>query len=133
MADNRDGYALLMSVSTREEAGVVVAALRAGGIPAILGNEHHANAMTFGTVALGGMQVMIPAAQIAEARELLSERLQGDWTEDDDEPAPPKRRDRWKAWLLLAVFTAPLLFALPALIELVVRRWGNLFSQWFGG
>jgi hypothetical protein len=133
MADNRDGYALLMSVSTREEAGVVVAALRAGGIPAILGNEHHANAMTFGTVALGGMQVMIPAAQIGEARELLRERVQGDWDEDDDEPVPPRRRDRWKARLLLAAFVSPLLFALPALIEVVVKRWGNLLQQWFGG
>ena len=54
MTDERGDYMLLASISTHEEAAVMVAALQAEGIPAILGNGHNATAMGFGAVALGG-------------------------------------------------------------------------------
>jgi len=134
MTDERRDYVILASISTQEEAAVMVAALNAEGISAILGNEHNGSALGFGTVALGGMQVMVPAAELEEARSLLRERMQEDWDmEGDDGPVAPKKSNRWKAWILLALFLSPLLFILPMLFEVIVTRWGKLFQQWFGG
>ncbi len=134
MTDGRNDYVILASISTQEEAAVMVAALQAEGIPAMLGNGHHATAMGFGAVALGGMQVMVPAAQLEEARSQLRERMQEDWDlEGDEGPVKPKRSNRWKAWALLALFASPLVLLLPMLFETIVTRWGKLFQQWFGG
>jgi hypothetical protein len=105
-------YAILVSLSTREEAEVAAAALRAQGVDAFLGNDHHASVMTLGGVqALGGMQVMVPRSQLSEAKELLRSRLK-EWADGEDDEAPTGRRDRWKAWLLLAMLFAPLLIGI---------------------
>lgn len=134
MTDERGDYMLLASISTHEEAAVMVAALQAEGIPAILGNGHNATAMGFGAVALGGLQVMVPASLLHDARSLLRDRMQESWNfEGDDGPVAPKKSNRWKAWALLALLAWPLVFILPMLFELIVTRWGNLLQQWFGG
>jgi hypothetical protein len=134
MTDGRSDYIILASISTQEEAAVMVAALHAEGIPAMLGNGHHATAMGFGAVALGGLQVMVPASVLHDAQSVLRHRMQEDWNlEGDDGPVAPKKSNRWKAWALLALFAWPVVFILPMLFELIVTRWGGLFQQWFGG
>jgi hypothetical protein len=98
VSEERRDYAVLISLAMREEAEVAAAALRADGIDAFIGNFHHA-AIEWGIVpALGGVQVLVPSASLATAREALRDRISYD-TPADYEPAP--RRDRYKAWLAL--------------------------------
>lgn len=123
-AGNQD-YAILVSLSTREEAEVAAAALRAQGVDAFLGNAHHASVMALGGVqALGGMQVMVSRSQLVEARELLRARI-NEWAEGDGDKALG-RRDRWKAWLLLAMLFSPVLLGSAfAFSERIVRLLGG--------
>jgi hypothetical protein len=66
----------------------------------------------FAVQAMGGMQITVPSAQLAEAKALLQARLK-DWAQDDeDEEAPPKRRDRWKTWILLGLMFGPIVVML---------------------
>ncbi len=113
--DDRRGYAVLVSLSTREEAEVAASALRAQGVDAFLGNSHHASVMPLAVQAMGGMQIMVPSAQLAEAKALLQARIR-DWRQDDedneDDEAPPKRRDRWKAWMFLGLMIGPVVVML---------------------
>lgn len=138
MTDTQDGYSVLLSLTTREEAEVAVAALRADGVGAFLGNDHHAGVMPFQMQAMGGMQVMVPSAQLQEAKALLEARRREAWDDADDEgEAMPQRRDRWKARLLALFYVGPLALLLGAgvVVFLVVgfTRWGGLFKQLFGG
>ena len=100
MSDGHRGYSVLISLATKEEADVAASALRADGVDAFVGNEHHA-AIEWGLVhAFGGVQVMVPAARREQAKRLLQARLAeaACWTDPEgDEPA--LRRDRYKAWL----------------------------------
>jgi hypothetical protein len=110
--DARTDYSVLISLASREEAEVAASALRAQGVDAFLGNSHHATAMPLAVQAMGGMQIMVPSAQLAEAKALLQARLK-DWAQDDeDDEAPPKRRDRWKAWILLGLMFGPIVVML---------------------
>ena len=107
MSDERRDYAVLVSLSTREEAEVAAAALRADGVDAFVGNAEMANTH-WGTVqAMGGLQIMVPARMLSEAKNILRERLS---VADDDEEGydPSKRKDRWKAWVLLIWVVGPL-------------------------
>ena len=109
MSDERRDYAVLVSLSTREEAEVAAAALRADGVDAFVGNAEMANTH-WGTVqAMGGLQIMVPARMLAEAKNILRERLSDVAEEDDDEGYDPsKRKDRWKAWVLLIWVVGPI-------------------------
>lgn len=101
MSDAQLDYAILISLSTREEAEVMASALRADGVDAFVGNAQHVQANWFYALALGGLQVMVPRSRIAEARALMRERLR------DNADAYPEeqvgRRDRWKLWLVVMV------------------------------
>lgn len=134
MTDARDGYSVLLSLTTREEAEVAVAALRADGIGAFLGNDHHHSVMAIGTTALGGLQVMVPSTQLEEAKGVLEARRREAW-EDEDEAAEasPQRRDRWKARILALFFVGPVVLAIGAFVVVGFERWGGLFKQLFGG
>ena len=75
MSDGHRGYSVLISLATKEEADVAASALRADGVDAFVGNEHHA-AIEWGLVhAFGGVQVMVPAARREQAKRLLQARL----------------------------------------------------------
>jgi hypothetical protein len=121
LTEERKDYAILISLATREEADVAASALRADGIEAFLGNVHHATAQWGSVQALGGIQIMVPFNRLGDAKELLRGRLK-EWSEEaDEEPAP--RRDRWKAWVLLAFLLGPLLAALAySLVNGTVER-----------
>jgi hypothetical protein len=108
MSGERSDYAVLISLATREEAEVAAAALRADGIDAFVGNSEMAN-MHWGTVqAMGGLQIMVPARLLPEAKDVLNRRL-NDAAEDQDEGYDPsKRKDRWKAWVLLIWVLGPI-------------------------
>ncbi|HEX5007079.1 MAG TPA: DUF2007 domain-containing protein [Hyphomonadaceae bacterium] len=106
MSERRD-YEVLISLASREEAEVAAAALRAEGVDAFVGNAEMAN-MHWGTVqAMGGLQIMVPARMLSEARTILRDRVNE--AADDDEAAydPSKRKDRWKAWVLLIWVLGP--------------------------
>lgn len=133
VTDAKDGYSVLLSLTTREEAEVAVAALRADGVGAFLGNDHHHAVMAIGTTALGGLQVMVPSGQLDEAKALLEARRREAWDDaEDDGEAMPRRRDRWKAWLLALFFVGPVVVALGAFVVVGFERWGGLFKQLFG-
>jgi len=100
MSDGRRDYAILASLSMREEAEVVASALRADGIDAFVGNAHHANVDWGYTIALGGMQVLVPREKLDEAREAIRERVSEAAKADDGEPV--RRRDHYKVWLVIA-------------------------------
>lgn len=101
--DAGQDYAILISLYMREEAEVMASALRAGGIDAFVGNRHHANVDWGWTIALGGMQVFVPRAKLAEAREAIRSRLKEAAEAPDPHAEPTKRRDRWKVWVVIVV------------------------------
>jgi hypothetical protein len=95
--EERLDYAMLISLMTREEAEVMAGALRADGIDAFLGNTNHAGINWFQLVALGGLQVMVSRARLADAKEAVRDRLR---EHADDHPEDRVRRgDRWKLWV----------------------------------
>jgi hypothetical protein len=103
MAEERRDYAILISLYMREEAEVMASALRAEGIDAFVGNRHHANVDWGWVIALGGMQVFVPRAKLAEAREAIRARLRDVAGNPDQDAEPTKRRDRWKVWTVIIV------------------------------
>lgn len=106
-ARDQDGYSVLISFATKEEADVAASALRADGVDAFVGNAHHANKEWWAVAALGGLQVLVPSARLVEAKQLLRERLVRSMDVGVDDFAV--RRDRWKAWTMFAFTIAPLL------------------------
>ena len=112
----RDGYSTLVSFSTMEEADVAAAALRAGGVPALIGNQHSASMSWTMVTAMGGIQLLVPTGMLAEAEALLHERIaleSADGDElDEQDYEPPKRKDRWKAQILLLWILGPFVLIL---------------------
>ena len=97
MSDEQ-GYAVLVSPYTREEAEVMASALRADGVDAFVCPSNHQGMTWLYTLALGGVRVFVPQAQIEESKVLVRERLR-----ENAEAHPEERvcrRDRWKVWLL---------------------------------
>lgn len=103
MSGEQRDYAILISLSMREEAEVMASALRAEGTDAFVGNRHHANVDWGWTIALGGMQVFVPRAKLQEAKEAIRTRLKDAAETPDPEAEPTRRRDRWKVWAVIAV------------------------------
>ena len=132
LTDANDGYSVLVALTTREEAEVAVAALRAEGVGAFLGNDHHAGVMPFQMQAMGGMQVMVPSAQLDAAKAMLEARRREAWDDEDDDGQPsPQRRDRWKARLLALFFVGPVVVLLGVFVVAGLSRWGGLFKDLF--
>lgn len=100
MADEQLDYAILISLAMREEAEVMASALRAEGIDAFVGNANHANVDWGWTLALGGMQVFVPRKKVAEAKQVIRERI-GEAAANPEGEAV-RRRDHWKVWTLIA-------------------------------
>jgi len=115
------GYALLTSMSTKEEADVAASALKADGVEAIVANQYAASVDWGAVAAMGGVQVMVPAWQLEHARGLLADRRA---EEDDDAESydPARRRDRWKAQILAVWIVGPLAVAGIALAGAIVYR-----------
>jgi hypothetical protein len=67
------------------EARIVAGRLEAAEIPVHLLGIHHANANSLLTVALGGVQLQVPASRVADAKEILAE----DVALDDDTDVCP--------------------------------------------
>ena len=108
MSDEPRDYAVLISLYMREEAEVMASALRAEGIDAFVGNAHHANVDWGWTIALGGMQVFVPRSRIDDAKSAMRAR----WKEASENPEgePVKRRDRYKAWLVIGGYLGTVVF-----------------------
>lgn len=124
MTGRRD-YAVLDTYHGLEEAEVVAATLRAGGIDAFVGNAHHASNDWLHLRAMGGAQVMAPSWQLDGARSLLVEQLR------DLEPAayaepPVIRRDRWKLWIMMLLMSPGLV--LLGCAALLALAWERLFA-----
>lgn len=119
-ADDHDGYSVLISFATLEEAGIATCALEAEGVPAIVGNGNHARVDWPTTLALGGIQVLVPTAQLSEAKALLRGRLQAGDELGREDYAP--RRDRWKAWLLMIVMVGPIVLSLLSWLAFIFGR-----------
>lgn len=99
--DERNDYTVLRAYAFREEAEVVACTLRADGIDAFLGDNHHAYTNWGITIALGGLQVLVPAKRLRDAKTAINERLRA--AASDLDPAErAARRDRWKVWLVIA-------------------------------
>jgi hypothetical protein len=114
LSDERLDYAILISLAMREEAEVMASALRAEGIDAILGNGLHMNTDWHLTLALGGVQVLVPGQKMEEARAVIRERIKDAAENPDGEPVG--RRDRWKLWAVIAFsWGLPTLVGLAAL------------------
>ncbi len=123
--DERGDYAVLISLSTREEAEVAASALRADGIDAFVGNGGHATNDWFATIALGGLQILVPRARLMDAREALRVRIWEVAQQTDSEPV--LRRDRWKLWLLVVWWVAPIALALVGFyLLLITGRWDKI-------
>jgi hypothetical protein len=106
-------YAILVSLATREEAEVAAAALRADGVDAFVGDTNHLGMNWFYTLALGGLQILVPRDRLEEARELLRERILENAEAYYEERIG--RRDRWKVWLIAIYAIGPTVTQLPAL------------------
>jgi len=107
MSKERLDYAVLISLMMREEAEIVSGALRADGIDAFIGNSNHANAEWLLVPALNGLQILVPRQKLAEAKNLLRERIRENVAPDDEGDERVWRRDHWKMWLSLSVLFAP--------------------------
>lgn len=114
MAEERLDYTILISLAMREEAEVMASALRAEGIDAILGNGLHLNTDWHLTLALGGVQVLVPGQKIEEAKAVIRERIKD--AAENPEGEPVGRRDRWKLWAAIACS-----WGLPALVGLAAQ------------
>lgn len=99
MADERLDYAVLISLSMREEAEVMASALRAEGIDAFIGNLHHATWDWGYVIALGGLQVLVPRQKLDEAKQVIRERISEAAANPEGEAVG--RRDRWKVWAVI--------------------------------
>jgi hypothetical protein len=99
MSEEGRDYAVLISLSMREEAEVAAAALRADGVHAFIGNSHHAYTDWGYTIALGGLQIMVPRQRLADAKALLRERIHDNAEANLEDRV--SRRDRWKIWVLV--------------------------------
>lgn len=122
-----DGFRVLISFSTKEEADVAASALRADGVHAFVGNEHHAHMEWWAVTALGGVQLMVPSQRLPDAKRLLHERLAA-WADAGAEQCA-KRRDHWKAWTMLAWLFWPLVVVLG--IWLLALLWPGI-AGWSG-
>jgi hypothetical protein len=98
VGEERLDYAVLIALAGREEAEVVASALRADGIDAFIGNSNHAYVEWLLVPAFNGLQIMVPRQKLAEAKNLLRERIK-DFAADDDGAEPAIRRDRWRSWI----------------------------------
>jgi hypothetical protein len=107
MGEGRVDYAVLISLMMREEAEIASGALRADGIDAFIGNSNHANSEWLLAPAFNGLQVLVPRQKLAEAKNLLRERIRENAAQDDADNERARRRDHWKMWLSLGVLFAP--------------------------
>lgn len=73
---------------TSTEAHMLVAALRAGGVPAEAGETHLLQANPLCTAAVGGACVRVPAEFVAEANELIAAYRRGDFGRGEDLDLP---------------------------------------------
>jgi hypothetical protein len=95
------GYAVLVSLYTREEAEVMASALRADGVDAFACPSNHQGMAWLYTLGLGGVRVFVPHEQIEESRALVRERLRENAEVEPEERV--SRRDRWRVWALAAM------------------------------
>jgi hypothetical protein len=100
--EERRDYAVLISLSMREEAEVAAAALRADGIDAFIGNSNHAYTNWGYVIALGGLQILVPHQRLAEAKSSLRERIRENAEASFEDRVG--RRDKWKIWVLAVGF-----------------------------
>jgi hypothetical protein len=128
MSEERRDYAVLISLAMREEAEVVAGALRADGIDAFIGNSNHAYVEWLLTPALGGLQILVPRARLADAKNFLRERIRENSEVDAAEVAV--RRDHWKGWLGIAMLLGPFAVYLALVPGTELAGW--LFSMSLG-
>lgn len=66
-------------------ADIVRGRLEAEGIPAILGNRHLVTADWLYSQAMGGVQIMVPREEIDEAREIIAQIDNGEFSDAHEE------------------------------------------------
>jgi hypothetical protein len=102
-------------------ADIVRGRLEAEGIPAILGNRHLVSADWLYSQAMGGVQIMVPLEQIAEAREIIAQIDAGEFADAHEELTQQDCCDTCGTALLrktaaswkLALFSLHLLLPIP--------------------
>ena len=73
--ETEEAWVTVYNAANVDEANIIVEALRTADIPARLSNA--ALSTLFGTVALGGVDVQVPAEREAEAQGLLASGEEG--------------------------------------------------------
>ena len=106
-ADLRDGLTPIAFVYSQPEASVLVATLRAYGIPAFAFDQDTIYAAPWLMTAVGGIRVLVPVEQKADALALLAD-IDGGWT------CPPRAfaDERWVSWAT-SVITFFMIFVAP--------------------
>jgi len=66
-----NAFAIAATITTMEETKVVLSFLKANDIEARLSNEHFNEAIGSGT-GFGGFKIIVPAAQLSLAKDLLN-------------------------------------------------------------
>ena len=78
-------YAIAARCLDTTQAHLLRGCLRAAGIGAEVADDHHAQANTLILPALGGVRVLVPAHELAAAREVLAAYERGEFMLPDDE------------------------------------------------
>lgn len=66
------------------DAQVLLSCFQVSGVPALLADAHLIQTYSLLTPALGGVRVLVPAAYVAQALEVLAAFERGDFQLDDD-------------------------------------------------
>ena len=70
------------------DAHLTCECLKAAGVPAVVADAHLVQTNSLWAIAVGGARVQVPAARIAEAREVIAAYARGDFAlRDDDVPS----------------------------------------------
>lgn len=71
------------------DAHLAQGCLAASGVPAVVADDHHAQADLLIAAAMGGVRVLVPQAYLERAKEILDALARGDLALDDDVDVGP--------------------------------------------
>lgn len=97
-------YRIVARLTDPLEAQLIRGCMNAAGIAAVIADEQHTQANLLAAIALGGVRLMVPASDLAQAQDMLAAYERGDFTLADDAdvgpaaPADSHRPDAADLW-----------------------------------
>ena len=85
MSDDDGDYEIFAQVLNPTEAHVLCSCLVAGGVPAMLADANLVQTNDLLSLAVGGVRILVPAAYLTKARDVLDAYERGDLALSDDE------------------------------------------------